>query len=175
MTTLRFIPIFEDEVFLAACTEYTTIWETDGPAILQAFIDITGRALQEDRIAALVYEGMSFSGRSQNDIMRLRASYNFDVKKGTLIHELGHRLFFDVTLGSSEQEHLFLNLFLYDVWERLYGKAYADTLVAVESGRSEMYRRAWEQALTLSFPERQARLKEILTSFKATQPQHRST
>lgn len=166
MTTLRFIPIFEDELFIKACSEYQSIWNSDGPSIVQAYKEITGLTLEEDRIAVLVYEGVSFSGRNQSDAMKLRASYEYDVKKGTLIHELGHRLTFAIQNDSSEEEHRFLNLFLYDVWQSIYGKDFADMMVAVESRRTDMYKRAWEYALAMDFNERQKILYETLSPEK---------
>lgn len=166
MTTLRFIPIFEDKKFLDACTQYDIIWKNDGASILETFKEIIGLELQEERIAALVYEGMSFSGRDQNDTMKLRASYTDDVKKGTLIHELGHRLVFDIKTQSSEEEHKFLNLFLYDVWDNLYGKEFAASMVEVESERNDMYRRAWKYALSMNYDQRQKLLHEKLIALK---------
>lgn len=167
MTKIRFIPIFEDEKFIDACSEYDLIWNNDGVSILDTFKEIAGLELNEDRIAALVYEGVSFSGRDQYDAMKLRASYDKDVKKGTLIHELGHRLTFNIkTVNSSEDEHKFLNLFLYDVWERLYGKDFATKMVEVESNRTDMYKRAWEYALNIDFAQRQEQLHRKLASLK---------
>lgn len=164
MTTIRFIPIFEDEEFIAACHDYDEIWKSDGQNILVTFTEVTGLELREARIAALVYEGMSFSGRDRFDAMKLRASYEYDVKKGTLVHELGHRLTFKINHPTSEDAHEFLNLFLYDVWERLYGKEFADKMVLIESSRTKMYKSAWEYALGMDFNQRQEKLHNTRSS-----------
>jgi len=166
MTTLHFIPIFEDQKFVDACNEYAEIWEKNRSSILETFKEIAGLELHEDRIAVLVYEGVSFSGRDQNDVMKLRASYDNDTKKGTLIHELGHRLIFDLPTHSPEEEHELLNLFLYDVWEKLYGKDFAAKMVEIESKRSDMYKNAWKLALNLDFNQRQEQFQKKLTFLK---------
>lgn len=162
MIELRFIPIFKDQAFTIACTEYERIWAEDGERIVATLEKYTGFTLNEERIAALVYEGPSFSGRNEHDAMKLRASYYHDTKKGTLVHELAHRLTFHIDHEDSEACHRFLFLFLYDVWEELYGTAFADANVAIESARSDMYQRAWEFALELSPSERRARLGDWL-------------
>lgn len=164
MTTLRFIPIFEDEKYVTACEEYETIWTVDSKKILSAFTNIAGLDLEEERIAVVVYEGVSFSGRAPNDVMKLRASYELDVKKATLIHELAHRLLFNYKTDSSEEEHKLLYLFLFDVWEQLYGLDFADRMVEVESSRTEMYKSAWGFALSMNQEQRQELLRDKLSS-----------
>lgn len=164
MTTLRFIPIFEDEQFLSACAEYEDIWNTESEAILKSIKKITGLDLVEERIAVIVYEGVSFSGRASNDVVKLRASYDIVTKKATLIHELSHRLLFKYRIQSDEEEHKLLNLFLFDVWEDLYGEDIAIRMVGVESARNEMYKAAWDFALSMSWEQRQELLRDKLSS-----------
>lgn len=164
MINIRFIPIFEDEKFVTATNEYTEIWTSDGQKILHSLELISNLKLREDRIAVLVYEGVSFSGRESNDAMKLRASYNKDVKKGTLIHELSHRLLFDTKIRTSEDGHKLLNLFLYDVWNNLYGKDFSDMMVDVESERSEMYKKAWKYALSMNSSERKDLFTKLVHS-----------
>ena len=68
--------------------------------------------------------------------MMLRASYPPDVKKATLVHELGHRMNGQLRRRPRDiDEHRILFLYLYDVWESLYGKEFADQQVVIESGR----------------------------------------
>ncbi len=97
--------------------------------------------------------------------MRLRSSYPFDTKRATLIHELGHRLqsrFF----GREEEDHPVLFLYLFDVWDELYGAEFADAQVAVESRRRGLfdYETAWSTALALTPEERATRLRDELAS-----------
>ena len=57
-----------------------------------------------------------------------------------------------------------LFLFLYDVWESLWGKAFADEQVTVESGRKGLYdyETAWKWARSIGKEERAARFAEIV-------------
>ena len=64
----------------------------------------------------------------------------------------------------SWDEHRVLFLVLYDVWEHLYGKGYADKQVEVEKRRQGRYdyKTAWEWALAQSQEERAKRFQAIL-------------
>ncbi|MCI0619572.1 hypothetical protein L0Y40_00855 [Candidatus Wolfebacteria bacterium] len=124
----------------------------------------SGLSFVEQRIGAVVYEWISFSGRSPKDIMRLRASYPRDVKKGTLVHELGHRLLFGVDTsrdGLDEEKVLFL--FLHDVRTEVYGKEFADAQVAIESALTGVYdyAEAWKWTLGLGTKGRATQLREV--------------
>lgn len=162
MITIRFIPIFEDEEFIDAVSEYQEIWNTEGTKITDAFKNIVGLSLVENRIAVVVYEGVSFSGRTPDDMMKLRASYDADVKKGTLIHELSHRLLFNLKKRPEGDEHPIINLFLYDVWVELYGEDFANNMVEIEKTRDERYLKAWDFALSLSKEERKEKFASFL-------------
>lgn len=163
MISLRFIPIFEDKEFVDAVNEYQQIWEAEGAKIVDAFKKIAGLSLVESRIAIVVYEGVSFSGRTPDDMMKLRASYNADVKKGTLVHELSHRLLFNMKKRPEGDEHPIINLFLYDVWVNLYGEGFANKMVEIEKTRDERYLKAWDFALSLSKEERKEKFSSLLS------------
>lgn len=166
MIDLRFIPIFTDPEFLSAADEYQQIWATDGVRIVESLSCHTGLTFLEKRIAVVVYEGVSFSGRNPTDIMKLRASYSYEVKQGTLVHELGHRLLFNLKRHDKQDEHVVLNLFLYDVWVELYGQDCSDRLVVVEKARSKLYEHAWDQVLAMSAEERRASFLEYKGKFQ---------
>ena len=161
MIDINFIPIFNDKEFITATEEYETIWAKDGEGIFKTLESITDLKFKEDRIAVLVYEGISYSGRNSQDIMRLRASYDSAVKKGTLVHELSHRLLFGFKTSTAEEDHLVLNLFLYDSWITLYGIEFADMMVAVESKRTDMYKNAWEHTLQMTDKERREEFSNL--------------
>lgn len=164
MITLRFIPIFEDKVFMKAAEEYQKIWAEYGENIINAFNKITTLSFVEDRIAVVVYEEMSMSGRFKGDVMKLRASYDFDEKKGTLVHELGHRLIGPLLNRKDDvDEHQTLFLFLYDVWIELWGKEFADKMVEAESKRKGHYdyENAWKWALLIPLEKRSELFFEI--------------
>ena len=65
--------------------------------------------------------------------MLLRASYPTETKRGTLVHELAHRLAADVPFKGDHHELIFL--FVYDVWVDLWGQPFADDQVRIESLR----------------------------------------
>jgi hypothetical protein len=114
----------------------------------------------------IVFEGASSSGFKEKP-MKLRASYPDEVKKATLIHELGHRLNGQLRQRSPDiDEHRTLFLYLYDVWVKLYGQDFANRMVEIERKRKGIYDydSAWTWALALSKEERAAKFKEIVRS-----------
>lgn len=168
MLQMIFTPIDTTPEFAKAAHEYEKIWEKDGKRIIDAFKKVAGLDFQQKKIDAVVYEGISRSGNLKHP-MKLRASYPHDIKIGTLIHELSHRLIYgngftgEVDgLDGEEQK----NLFLYDVWVELYGKEFAERNVKVESERKGFYdyEKAWNWALGMNKEERRKRLKKFLQS-----------
>ena len=94
----------------------------------------------QKNIKIQVFEGPSNAGLLFNragvpagsrDPMWLRGSYSADNKKGTLAHELGHRMNLNLrTRPQDLDEHRLLFLYLYDLYVDLYGKEFADGQVA---------------------------------------------
>jgi hypothetical protein len=162
MLTLRFIPIFEDREFVDAVKEYETIWEKEGVKIIDMLKKITNLDFVDTRIAIVVYENMSMSGRGVSYIMKLRASYDYDTKLATLVHELSHRLLFVLKNKPLEDQHPTINFFLYDVWVELYGKDFADRMVDIEKERADIYKTSWEGALALGKDERKDKFAEYV-------------
>lgn len=160
---LTFSP--ESEKFAEATNEYRKIWDKDGEKIIKTIERISGTKLRMSEIKVIVYEGVSRSGFLSRP-MRMRASYSPDVKKGTLIHELGHRLTYAFETSRRVDGHRVLFLFLYDVWEELYGETFAQKLVKVESGRRGLYdyEAAWKWAVSMSKEARKTKLAEIRTT-----------
>jgi hypothetical protein len=160
--SIRFSP--ESEQFADAVREYQALWEAEGDRIIEALEHVSGLKFAEREIQAVVYEGISRSG-SRGTPMRMRASYLAETKKATLIHELGHRHIAQLRWRPPGlDEHRVLFLFLYDVWERLYGKGFADEQMIVEKKRRGVYdyEAAWTWALAQSKEERAQRFKEIV-------------
>jgi hypothetical protein len=150
--------------FETAAEEYRQIWESEGARIVKAMEKATGLRFQETKVEAIVMEAVSSSGF--RDIpMILRASYPPDVKKGTLIHELGHRLQGHL-FRKEDEDHPYLFLYLYDVWTELYGKEFADHQIEVESARKGLYdyEKAWKEAVALPPVERKAKWRKFLHS-----------
>jgi hypothetical protein len=150
--------------FRAATDEYRAIWAKEGPRIVASMERITGLGFEPGPVPVTVYEGTSFSGQRGGPPMVLRASYPEPTKRGTLVHELGHRLVADVPFKGEHHELIFL--FVYDVWVDLWGKPFADEQVAVESQRRGLvdYEGIWKKTLAMSQTERASRLQQILKS-----------
>jgi hypothetical protein len=154
MIQLSFKPVSEE--FKLATEDYQNIWNKEGEIIIKTFEEVTGLSFKQKSIDVIVYEGPSFSGKL-NTPMKLRASYSTDLKRGTIVHELGHRLI--VPLHNRIEgidEHRTLNLFLYDVWVKLYGEEFANEMVSAESKRTGLYdyKTAWKWFGVLSKSEK---------------------
>lgn len=161
--------------FAAAADEYRAIWEADGPRIATALEAATGLRFRDVRVEAIVNDSppmTAYDGRS----MRLRAVYSPDYKKATLVHELGHLLSFALPRTGGLDDHRLLYLFLYDAWTDLYGRAFADRMVAIERripGGYD-YDAAWSWALAMTREERQARLAALRRPISASADRRRS-
>ena len=161
--TMSFTP--ESEKYAQATKEYQAIWSGEGKRILGTMESVSGLKFEEQEVRVIVYEGVSFSGFGDSP-MKLRASYPSDIKKATVIHELGHRLIASIRKTKEMDEHRVLFLILYDIWEKLYGKDFADNAVAVEKTRKGLYdyESAWKWALAMSQEERAAKFKALRES-----------
>jgi hypothetical protein len=162
--TVTFAPQGNNQVFQPAAEEYRSIWAAEGARIIAGMEKISRLKFPHKDIDVEIYEGTSFSGRG-NAPMRLRASYPADEKKGTLVHELGHRM--DAQLMKRPQdldEHRLLFLYLYDLYVDLFGKEFADRQVQFERTLKGMYDYdgAWTWTLAMSREERSARFAEVL-------------
>ena len=160
---IRFEPETPTPAFERATAEYDALWKAEGSRIVDAMERVTGLAFEERDIRAVVFEGASSSGFRETP-MRMRASYPPDIKKGTLIHELGHRFLSGRVPTTKEiDEHRKLFLVLYDIWVALYGQEFADRNVVVESGRKGIYDydSAWKWTLSMTAQERAARFKSL--------------
>lgn len=162
MLELSFKP--ESGEFKLATSEYQEIWNKESAAILAAFEEVTGLKFRQKIIEVIIHEGPSSSG-NLNFPMKLRASYPHQIKRGTLVHELGHRLIAPLhNRLDAIDEHQHLNLFLYDVWVKLYGREFADDMVSVESKRKGLYNyeNAWKWFLELSPEEKSSILNKFV-------------
>jgi len=159
---MNFTP--ESEKYAEATKQYQEIWNTEGRKMVEAMEIVSGLKFYETEIPVIVFEGASSSGFGDRP-MKLRASYPEEVKKATLIHELGHRLNSQLKNRPKDIDaHRVFFLYLYDVWARLYGKSFADRMVEVEKKRKGIYdyETAWNWALALSEEERASKFKELV-------------
>jgi hypothetical protein len=157
---LSFVPV--QPGFAEASADYARIWKSDGPRIAASLEAVSGLRFPEARIEAIVSDARpmtSYDGR----LIRLRASYSREYKKATLVHELGHRLALTLPRRGGLDDHRLLYLFLYDVWTDLYGRDFADRMVAIERripGGYD-YDLAWTWALGQTREERRERLRGL--------------
>lgn len=156
MIKLTFSSESNDSGVVSATKEYQTIWNEDGTRIIAVMENMAGLKFSQTEIGVIVYEGISYSGYIDLP-MKLRASYPKDIKKGTLVHELGHRLIEQLTNRPDDtDEHQLLFLVLYDIWVAIYGQEFADKMVKTEELRTGLYdyKTCWADALTISKKER---------------------
>jgi hypothetical protein len=151
------------ETFHSATEEYRDIWAKEGTRIVAAMERATGLRFERGPIEVSVYEGTSYSGERGGRPMLLRASYPIETKRGTLVHELAHRLAADVPFKGDHHELIFL--FVYDVWVELWGQRFADEQVSIESLRKGIvdYESIWKKILALPAAERAQRMREFLS------------
>lgn len=145
-----------------AINEYKEIWNKEGEKIVNSMEKISKLKFKENNINAIVFIS-SLSSRSFP--LSLSANYPKERMPELIIHELCHRLLSgnkiridfnkgdDITL----EIHKVLNLILYDIWEDLYGKEYADKSVEAES-----HKKAWKWALSFTKEERAQKFKELI-------------
>ena len=156
-----------DSTYSNDAKQYAQIWQEEGQRIIEAMERLSGMHFIDKKIIANILETGSNSGYP-NGPMTLRASYDYDTKKGTIVHELGHRLHFSLNSKKYPRDindHEILFLYLYDVWVELYSVDFANKMVTVESKRvnpRNNYKLMWENALAMSKEERKMKLKEFV-------------
>ncbi len=163
---LSFSPEEKTPTFNAAVDEYRAIWSAEGNRIIDGMERISTLKFPEKSVKVHIYEGPSFSGRGGAP-MRLRASYKPDEKKGTLVHELGHRMNAQLRIRPQElDEHRLLFLYLYDLYVDLYGKEFADREVAFGKTLKGLYdyEAAWTWAMAMSREERRAKFADVVSA-----------
>ena len=87
----------------SAARAYREIWQQDGARIVAALEARTCMRFPEAAVAAVVGDNVSDSGGPEHP-MSLRASYDLDVKRATLVHELGHRHLWQLTQRLNDVE-----------------------------------------------------------------------
>jgi hypothetical protein len=155
---LRITPLVERGIEPAAA--YRSLWESEGPRIVAALERTAGVEFPPTPIEVLIEPGRpmtSYDGRT----IRLRPFFSPQWSRGTLVHELGHRLSFLLPRQAGVDDHRLLYLFLYDAWTDLWGQSFADHMVAGERRIGPTYDEAWTWALAMTREERQARLAAL--------------
>lgn len=142
-----------------AARTYRAIWEEDGERIVAALEARTCMPFQETSVAAVIDDAVSHSGGPEHP-MGLRASYDLDVKRATLVHELGHRHLWQLTERLDGVDgHQTLYLFLDRVWADVWGEDFAAERIRGESSwhATYDYAAAWAWARRMT-PDERSRL-----------------
>ena len=171
MLQINFYPESNKEEYIKAVKEYQNIWDKKGIEIVAMFEKYSGLKFKQRVIKALIFEDISTSRP-----LRLRSSWDFNMKKAALTHELAHIILFDNNFyfpGNFGEEdftlksHQAIYLFLYDVWVGLFGEKFAETTKDRECG-NPVYKKAWKWALSFSKETRAIKLKEITSKYQKT-------
>ncbi|HTU13177.1 MAG TPA: hypothetical protein VMG08_19975 [Allosphingosinicella sp.] len=141
---------------------YRQLWRMDGARIMAALERVSGFAFPDRPLEIILRDGRPMTGYGCSAI-RLRGTYVGWSTTGTLVHELGHCLTARMPQTAGLDDHRLLYLFLYDVWTELYGRDYADRMVAIERRipTGYDYDAAWTWALAMTREQRQARLRAL--------------
>jgi hypothetical protein len=155
-----------------AVKKYQEIWRKEGKKIVKAIEKVSGLKFKESFINAIVFQAKF---PSQSYPLCLKADYPDERKVSFLIHELTHRLLAGNGIGpqqekfKSEEEkrlavHKILYLILYDIWVELYGEKFAKESVKseIDIPGTEVYKKAWKWALSLSKRERKERFLALM-------------
>ena len=160
MLSIHFYPDSDDEKFASAVREYVDIWQKDGERIVRAWEQRTGLKFAESSINSIVFNGISHSHP-----LSLRYDLSLEIKRTTLVHELGHRILFGRRKQKpidSLENHKHLYLVLYDVLIDLYGMDSADVAIEHDKALREINKEACDWALQFDERERQVQLQNIL-------------
>ncbi|MYF70641.1 MAG: hypothetical protein F4053_07090 [Proteobacteria bacterium] len=137
-----------------AVRAYQEIWDEDGERIVAALETRTCLPFSEPTVTAVVDYAVSHSGGPDYP-MRLRGSYAPDVKKATLVHELGHRHLWQLAERLEGVDgHMTLYLVLDRVWADVWGEEFAEDRIQYESNWGDDYAVAWAWAQSLGTEER---------------------
>jgi hypothetical protein len=143
---------------------YRAIWKESGERIVAAFEAVTCLPFTESIVRAVVAERVSNSGGPEHP-MQLRASYDRAVKQATLVHELGHRVLWQLTRRLDGVDgHMTLDLVLDRVWAYVWGEEFAERRIRDESvwRASYDYGAAWRWARSRGREERVRLWNELL-------------
>lgn len=160
---INFYPESDNLEFEKAAKEYRQIWGKDGARIAAAIEKISGLKFKEKIINAVTCDDVSYSIP-----LKLQSNISFENKKGTLVHELCHRLLvgnnvrFDFAYEDPNwnmEVHKQVDLILYDIWVELYGEEFAKKEIEYEIGLwtgkgISPYKIAWDFVLSLNKNER---------------------
>lgn len=148
----------------SAARSYRAIWQQDGARIVAALEAHTCLRFAEATVAALIDDAGSHSGGPEHP-MSLRATYPLDLKRATLVHELGHRHLWQLTERLDDIDgHKTLYLILDRVWAAVWGEQFAAERILGESAwrASYDYAAAWSWVRSLAPSKRTELWRRLL-------------
>lgn len=180
---LRFVaPDSQHSAFADAARLF---WQSDGARILETMELVSGLRFRDSAITVIMWPRAASSGAGGNSTSPLRVDIRYPILM-SLIHELGHRLSHQLmvmdesapqfsrlpaelnTGHSGLDGHKLLYLYLYEVWERLYGTAVATRWRDIERGWADLgfgfIRDAWDWADSLGGDGRAAKMREVVAT-----------
>lgn len=168
MLQINFYPEGNKKEFIKAKKEYQGIWEKDGMKIIVAFEKNSRLKFKKSLIKAVVFEGIS-----QSRPLKLKSSWDYEMKKAALTHELAHIILGDnnIKIPDKDKEnfqenlHKVIYLFLYDSWFDSFGENFAKIAKDKECG-NPVYKRAWDWALSFPKEERAIKFKEMKDKYQ---------
>jgi hypothetical protein len=147
-------------------------WADDGARIVATMERVSGLRFQDTAITVIMRASAGSSGAGGDPTSPIRVDIRYPMPM-SLIHELGHRLshqVLDAARNVGLDGHKLLYLYLYDVWEELYGTAVADRWRDTERGWAELgfgfIKEAWDWADSLGRAGRAAKLRELVAAAK---------
>jgi len=149
----------------SAARAYRSIWEQDGARIVAALEARTCMRFPEAAVTAIVGDAVSDSGGPEHP-MSLRASYDLDFKRATLVHELAHRHLWQLTQRLDDVDgHRTLYLILDRVWADVWGEEFAAARIRGEESwhATYDYAAAWDWARALTVEQRGILWNRLLT------------
>jgi hypothetical protein len=174
MLKINFLPDSDLEDISEAIKQYEAIWNSDGEKIVKAWEEATGYLFKETFVNATIWSGR---GGHSHPLALTAWRKSIEEKKNHIVHELGHRILLppkrehykrtkEKRSDSSLENHKILDLVLYDVYELIYGKEFADYCVNHDSKNlPPLYKEAWDFALSFKTKEdRQKKFKEMMSS-----------
>jgi len=158
---LKFKLESSDNEIKQATKEYQEIWDKDGQNIISTIERVSGLSFPKEDINVTIKEKPS---RVEYGQITLRASYPYNIKKSTLVHELIHILIPNKIIKEFDEPHNVIYLILFDIWQEIFGKEYAIKSVNFERSLSPRYDKCWSNVLKLSNRQRIIKFKSIINN-----------
>ena len=152
-----------------AISRYQRFWDQNQAQIVDSFTKHTGLKFRQRKITVRAIDEHTSRAGNSSKPMELNRYLSGEAIGPNLIHELAHRLVIGNGIVTSDNNpawtyhsHRHIDLFLYDVWVDVVGKAAADKALSDErSNGYDYYKKAWDWALNKSYADRQKTINKL--------------